>query len=340
MPTQCIVVDGDCRPPLPTHQLLRRTRAWKEHWKWLREHGPKENTKEWYQECKWLCEEGTVGCRTCFRWMHPTIWCDHIKSSKHANKFRDDMPDKDPIDDVVQDIVIWDNGFGGAASPDAVQQPEGEPNSVRPDIACHSGVVDATVSFHGKVKEPAVVNEKGTWAYYNSAQWWRAECSYGCSVCFRWMQRESWSDHIAGRKHRNRIAGREHRHPWDEHLADTDTPKESEFAPDVLHWDFHADGTMTPSISRGTTMNLVQALDEEGRQEESSQATLVDTVDVAAQPNELLQQLATSYIRLWRCPACNVHIRFECIQDHLWNKKHKKNLNYYTPVRGDIDSDV
>jgi hypothetical protein len=249
--------------------------------------------------------------------MHPAIWCDHIKSSKHANKFRDDMPDKDPIDDAVQDIVIWDNGFGGAASPDAVQQPEGESNSVRPDIACHSGVVDATVSFHGKVKEPCVLNEKGTWAYYHSEKWWIVEGCYGCSVCFRWMHRDNWSDHIAGRKHRNR---------WLQHVADarrvslTDEPKESEFAPDVLHWDFHADGTMTPSISRGTTMNLVQALDEEGRQEESSQATLVDTVDVAAQPNELVPQLATSYIRQWRCPACNVHIRFEGIQYHLWNR--------------------
>jgi hypothetical protein len=150
------------------------------------------------------------------------------------------------------------------------------------------------------------------------------------------MHPENWSDHIAGRKHRNR---------WLQHVADarrvslTCEPKESEFAPDELHKDFDADGKMTPSIRRAT-MNLVQALDEEGRQEESSQATLVDTVDVAAQPNELLQQLATSYIRLWRCPACNVHIRFEGIQDHLWNKKHKKNLNYYTPVRGDIDSDV
>ena len=62
-------------------------------------------------------------------------------------------------------------------------------------------------------------------------------------------------------------------------------------------------------------MNLLQAPEEEGRQLEASQATLVDTVDVVPQPDELPQQIATSYIRLWHCPACNVHIRFEGIQD-------------------------
>jgi hypothetical protein len=45
-------------------------------------------------------------------------------------------------------------------------------------------------------------------------------------------------------------------------------------------------------------MNLLQAPEEEGRQLEASQATLVDTVDVVPQPDELPQQIATSYIRM------------------------------------------